>query len=210
MKKLISLILGILLILTVMTGCSSKKTNKETAASESGKSEKTETADTENNENNEKNEKNEEKTSGIPGSEKPYGEEIKIGETWKVDGLWEVTITGVTESKERSKASDKEPKVVYDIAFTVKNIGYTGEVMKGLYVNMTGNIIDSKGDPGYIYPDSTIDMTKTPLPVTKGETGEFVTAIGLDNSGLPIKLLVNQLGADNTAHEVTFIIDKVG
>ncbi|MBQ7500098.1 MAG: hypothetical protein IJT91_04310 [Clostridia bacterium] len=204
MKRFIALILGSAIILTAFSACSSKKKAKKADTGETAAATAADTAaDT-----SEATGQTAEQTETTDDSKYILGEEIKVGQTWTVDGLWEVTITSVKETRARDSKALTNPAAVYDIAYTVKNVGYKGDVMEGLYVNLTGAVIDSKGEAGYVYTDTSIDLLKTPVPVKQGETGEFLTAIGLDNAGLPVKLVVRQLGTDQQMHEATFVIDK--
>lgn len=83
--------------------------------------------------------------------------EIKVGETWTVDGLWKVTINSVTETEGRhtdtSYDGDKNPEAVYIVDYTYENLGYKSD-SSGLGIDLSGvysQIVDSDKEMGYSY-----------------------------------------------------------
>lgn len=78
--------------------------------------------------------------------------EYKIGETWVVEGQWELTVDSVEEVQERNEFSDKQPQAVYIVTYTYENLGYESEYSDGLYLSMEDSIVDSAGKMGYSYP----------------------------------------------------------
>ena len=93
--------------------------------------------------------------------------EIKVGETWTVDGLWKVTINSVTETEERhtdtSYDGDKNPEAVYIVDYTYENLGYKSD-SSGLGIDLSGvysQIVDSDKEMGYkACQDSENDLIK--------------------------------------------------
>lgn len=65
--------------------------------------------------------------------------EYRIGDTWTVDGQWNITINSVRETSERNQYSDKNPTSVYIVTYTYENLGYKDEsgLMNGLFVSLT-------------------------------------------------------------------------
>lgn len=78
-----------------------------------------------------------------------------IGETWTVSGQWELTITGVTETKERNQYSDKNPGAVYIVDYTYKNLGYEKENWDGLFIPIGETVVDNSGKMCGTYPGDT-------------------------------------------------------
>ena len=131
--------------------------------------------------------------------------EYKTGETWTVDGQWELTINGIEETADRNEFSDKTPAAVYVVSFTWKNTGYVDEdgLMDGLYMNIDDTIIDSQGTMGYSYPG---DVTDYPTETPVGATCNGQVCIGVDNAGTPIKLIVTQYDGNGVKQTATFVV----
>lgn len=131
--------------------------------------------------------------------------EYKIGETWTVDGLWEMTITGVTETADRNEFDDRSPAAVYIVDYTYTNIGYedsTG-LMDGLYFSIDESVIDNAGTMGYSYPgDTTYYPQETPV----GATCTAQVCVGVDNAG-SFKLNVSKYDDDGNNYEATFLVE---
>ena len=80
---------------------------------------------------------------------------FNLGQTWTVPGQWKITINYATEMSERNPYSDKNPAAVYLIDYTYENIGYTDDMMDGLFISLgIERVIDSNGYAGYDYPNS--------------------------------------------------------
>ena len=129
----------------------------------------------------------------------------KMGETWTVDGQWELTVTSVEETSDRNEYADKEPAAVYNVKFTYKNVGYTDDLgmMDGLYFVLDDTIIDAQGTMGYSYPGDITDYAQeTPIGAScKGEV-----CIGVDNPG-SFKIIVTQYDGNSEKQSATFEID---
>lgn len=129
--------------------------------------------------------------------------EFSIGETWVVDGQWELTVTGVTETEDRNPYSDKTPTSVYIVDYTYTNIGYEDSVFDGLYIMLDDTIIDSNGIMGYRYPGHTTAHSQyTPV----GATCNAQVCIGVDNSG-PFKITVKEYDGNKNKQTATFYIE---
>lgn len=132
-------------------------------------------------------------------SQTPY----KIGETWTVDGQWELTITGVDESDFRNEYSEKTPAAVYNVKFSYTNIGFEDEFSDGLFITLDDTIIDSQNQMGYSYPGEITDYTQeTPV----GATCNAEVCIGVDNAG-SFQLIVTKYDGNSQKHTATFQID---
>ena len=124
-----------------------------------GKNEKSAVQSVETDEENVLGEVKKEKGVSIEDEEEETDEdvvpEIKVGETWTVDGLWKVTINSVTETEERytgiSYGGEKNPEAVYIVDYTYENLGYEDDYSKGLLIRLEGycsQIVDSDGEMG--------------------------------------------------------------
>lgn len=136
----------------------------------------------------------------------PATKEYKVGETWTVDGQWELTVTGVTETSDRNKYSEKDPAAVYIIDFTQKNTGYEDEsgIMDGLFFSLEDSVIDSTGQMGYSYPGEITEyLQETPV----GASCKGQACIGVDNAGLPIKVNVSKYDGNGVEQKATFVIE---
>lgn len=92
---------------------------------------------------------------------------FKVGETWVVDGQWELTITNVKETQDRNQYSDKNPGAVYIVTYDYTNIGYEREDWDGLFISLDDIIIDTNGVLGYEYPgDVSGYAQETPVGAT--------------------------------------------
>lgn len=148
-----------------------------------------------------------EKSAEAPGEEtEPNSDGFKVGETWAVDGEWEITVNSVTEVEERNEYSDKEPGAVYMIDYTYKNTGYedANGIMDGLYIAFEdGQIVDANGVMGYSYAGNVTNYAKeTPV----GATCNAESCIGVDNPGA-FKIIVNTYDSKGKSQSATFILE---
>ena len=130
---------------------------------------------------------------------------LAIGDTWTVDGQWELTITGVSETDERNEYSDKAPAAVYIVDYTYSNTGYVDEdgIMDGLYIDIADSIVDSTGSMGYSYPGSIANYPdETPV----GATCNAQACIGVDNAG-SFQITVTKYDGANNKQSATFFVD---
>ena len=128
-----------------------------------------------------------------------------IGETWTVDGQWNVTVNSVEETTDRNEYSDKNPAAVYLVTYTYENIGYVDSdgFMDGLYINMDDTIVDAAGKMGYSYPgDQTLYAQETPV----GAICEAQACIGVDNAG-SFKIHVTTYDRNENKQSAVFSID---
>lgn len=138
-------------------------------------------------------------------AETPEKTEYKIGETWTVDGLWEMTVTGVTETADRNEYDEREPTAVYIVDYTYTNIGFEDDsgFWDGLYLSADSSIIDNAGTMGYSYPG---DVSYYPKETPVGATCKAQACIGVDTAG-SFKLIVSQYDANGEEHDATFLVE---
>lgn len=131
--------------------------------------------------------------------------EFSIGETWTVDGQWNLTVTGVTATEDRNEFSDKNPAAVYIVDYTYTNIGYEDEsgIMDGLFFSMEDTIVDSSNVMGYSYPG---DISNYPTETPIGATCNAQACIGVDNPG-SFKISVSKYDGTGTEQSATFCIE---
>ena len=131
------------------------------------------------------------------------GETFGVGETWTVDGLCAVTVTGVAETKDRNPDAKTSPAAVYYVDYTYTNLGYRSESSDGIYIAVDEIVLDSAGKIGYAYPNR-VDSEPRPTPV--GETCAARCCIGLDHVG-PFQLTVTVNDPVFTAYTARFNIN---
>lgn len=127
-------------------------------------------------------------------------EALDTGETWTVDGQWELTITGATATDDRNQYSEKTPDAVYIVDYTYKNLGYEGEYVDGLYFSLDDMIVDSEGAMGYSYPG---DTTKSPKETPVGASCDAQACIGVDHAG-DFKITVTKYDGNGDKQSETF------
>ena len=145
-------------------------------------------------------------TIEIPDDSASTDEEVyHIGDTWRVAGQWELTITSVEETADRNEYSDKNPEAVYIVNYTYKNIGYVDQdgIMDGLYMTIDDTIVDSAGKMGCSYPG---DISTYPEEVPVGAYIEAQACIGVDNDG-SFKLYVTDYDGYGNEHNAVFEVE---
>ncbi len=111
--------------------------------------------------------------------EKEEASEFNFGETWTVDGEWEITVESVEETSYRDEYSELEPAAVYVLTYTYTNLGYDWDDW-GLYISLDGGIVDSEGYMGYSY---FVDVSYYPTETPVGATCRAQVGIGVDHPG---------------------------
>ena len=131
--------------------------------------------------------------------------EFRIGETWTVEGLWSITVDGVTVVEDRNEYADKNPAAVYLVDYTYTNIGFEDETgyWDGLYMALDSSIVDSANMMGYSYPG---DVIYYPQETPVGATCKAQVCIGVDNAG-SFKLNYSMYTNDGTEHAATFLVE---
>lgn len=134
--------------------------------------------------------------------------EYRVGDTWTVEGQWSLTLESVEKTDERNPYADEddgEPAEVYSLKYTYENLGYTDDILEGLYLRLDrGTIIDSTGLLGDSYPLSGSGNAKyTPV----GAKCQAQSFIALKNpGGFRIEMLMyDGNGEKQTA---TFVYDE--
>ncbi|MBQ0098488.1 MAG: hypothetical protein KBS62_06115 [Oscillospiraceae bacterium] len=129
----------------------------------------------------------------------------KIGETWTVPDLLSFTITGVKEVQPQPEYNEGlSPEAVYLIDYKYENLGFEDDILEGLYMFVSGNVVDSKNQEGYSY--YTTDEIKFPKTIKVGESCEAQDVVALDNKG---KFMITMREYDSMFNEyvATFEID---
>lgn len=127
---------------------------------------------------------------------------FNLGQTWTVPGQWKITINYATEMSERNPYSDKNPAAVYLIDYTYENIGYTDDMMDGLFISLgIERVIDSNGYAGYDYPNAP---TYFPQCIPVGAKCHAQSCIAVDHKG-PLKVYIdNYAGNSYTKYSAIF------
>lgn len=119
---------------------------------------------------------------------------FNLGQTWTVPGQWKITINYATEMSERNPYSDKNPAAVYLIDYTYENIGYTDDMMDGLFISLgIERVIDSNGYAGYDYPNSP---TYFPQCIPVGAKCHAQSCIAVDHKG-PLKVYIDDYAGNS-------------
>lgn len=138
-------------------------------------------------------------------------EEVKtlnLGETWTVDGQWNLTINSVKTTTERNQFSDKTPKQVVYVTYAYENLGYednTG-IMEGLYFSLEPNgdatVIDGNGEIAYSYPNNiTTYPQQTPVGA---KCVDAQTCIGLNNTSSSITMNISKYDGNGKQQKVKY------
>lgn len=126
-----------------------------------------------------------------------------IGETWVVEGQWEITVTGVEETSSRNEYSDYNPAAVYIVSYSYKNLGYEDPYWDGLYIGLDDGIVDAAGKMGYSYPgDVAVYPQETPI----GASCDGQACIGVDNAG-SFEIHFSKYDGNDDKHSTVFHID---
>lgn len=127
-----------------------------------------------------------------------------IGDTWVVAGQWGLTIDSVEKIDDRNEFSDVDPAAVYTITYSYENLGYedTSGFMNGLYIDLSGGIVDADKKMGYSYPG---DITMYPQETPVGSKCEAQACIGVDNPG-NFEIHVSIYDSENKEQEATFLV----
>lgn len=133
--------------------------------------------------------------------EKIYG----LGDTWKVDGQWELTFDKVTVTEERNNYSGKNPEQVLIIDYTYKNIGYENDILDGLYFSFFTNsqIVDSTGLVGYDY---SLNGLNSPKYVPVDASCKAQDSLGLDNKSSEVKIIMSKYDGNEVKQSATFVL----
>lgn len=126
--------------------------------------------------------------------------EYDIGETWTVDGQWELTVDSVEETQDRNEYAEEDPGAVYIVTFTYTNIGYEDDFMDGLYFVMDDRIVDAGGKMGYSYPGDVTYYAQE-APVGASCTGQV--CIGVENPG-SFKIYVDTYDGNDEEQSAVF------
>lgn len=147
----------------------------------------------------------EEVKTEIPENKVDQSGALKVGETWTVDGQWELTITDVHKTDERNEFSSQKPEAVYIVDYTYKNTGYEDEtgIMDGLFMSIDSMVVDHDGEMGYSYSG---DTEKYPEETPVGATCNAQACIGVNHSG-DFTIVVVQYDGKSEKQMQTFVLE---
>lgn len=129
---------------------------------------------------------------------KVYG----LGETWTVDGLFDLTFTAASLTDDRNQFTDKAPAQVVILTYDYSNIGVEKSIME-LYVSSSSfKVIDGSGVMADSYPASTSGNPKE-TPIGAKTVGAQV-AYGLANASGEITVNVGVRGNDFKSYDAVF------
>lgn len=129
---------------------------------------------------------------------------FNLGQTWTVPGQWKLTINYATEMSDRNPYSDKTPVAVYLIDYTYENIGYTSDIMGGLYMSLDmEKVIDSNGYAAYSYPNSPIYYPQV-IPI--GAKCHAQAVIAVDHKG-PLKIYLDEYAGNSYTEKYSAIFN---
>ncbi|MBP5719354.1 MAG: hypothetical protein J6X53_10355 [Abditibacteriota bacterium] len=130
----------------------------------------------------------------------------RVGDTWEVPGQWALTVTGVTETKERNPFADTNPAAVYVVDYEYRNDGWTDPlgIVNGIGFWLENEtIVDSHGVMGSSYPgNKTLYPQLTPI----GATCKAQCVIGAEHAG-PFTIGVSLHGNDSKNHTAKFLVE---
>lgn len=138
-------------------------------------------------------------------------QELKLGETWIVEGQWKLTINSVKITEERNQFSEKKPNQVVYVTYSYENIGYEDEmgIMEGLYFDLEPSgdsiVIDENGEVAYSYPCSITNYPQQ-TPVGAKCTNAQV-CIGLNNQSNTITMNISKYDGNGKQHKIKYKLD---
>ncbi len=135
------------------------------------------------------------------------GAVYKIGDTWTVDGQWNLTVNSVQEINKRNKKAGFNPAAVYMVDYTYENLGFedaTGTA-EGLSVDVfsNGSVVDNSKVPAQPYPG---DITRHPQQVPIHASCNAQACIGVEHAG-SFTILFNLYDSGGNPQKATFKIN---
>ena len=130
--------------------------------------------------------------------------ELRLGEAWVVEGQWELTITGITETPERNQYTEKNPAAVYIIDYSYKNLGYENTYSDGLSMYVDNTIVDAANRMGYSYPGT---VSRYPQEAPIGAICDAQACVGVDNAG-SMRISVTKTDGNGMNQKAIFILDE--
>lgn len=131
---------------------------------------------------------------------------LKIGDTWTVDGQWNLTIDSVQSTEERNPYSDVSPEQVVIVTYSYENLGYKSDIMDGLYMDLEPNgdstCIDATGEMAVSYP-ANISKYPQETPVGAKCTGAQA-CVGLMHSSDSFTMNIKKYDGNGKAQSVTY------
>ncbi|MBQ6450403.1 MAG: hypothetical protein IJJ29_00585 [Solobacterium sp.] len=127
----------------------------------------------------------------------------RLGDTWKVDDLFSLTIHDISESSYRNAYTHLQPETVYLINYSYENLGYESSYMNGLYIDLEiDTVIDADGQLASSYPGGTGIY---PQVVPIGAACDAEAWIAVDHPG-DLTLIVTVTDDDYNRYEAVFVL----
>ena len=139
-----------------------------------------------------------EEANAMNDSAKP--ETLRLGETWKVPGLFTLTINSVTSTTKRNEYAEKKPAQVVIINYTYENLGFQGD-SQDLYITPE-RVVDAEKSMGFSYP---IQEGADPIPTPIGAKMENATsAHGLLHPSKEMDIYFSVYESNGNKHAAVF------
>lgn len=138
-----------------------------------------------------------------------YLPQFGLGETWTVDGNWELTITDVKLHKFCNSVTNKNEgygNYVVLVYYTYKNIGYIDDIWgDGLYISYSDfDVYDSEGNSAHTYPCTHETSPKECIVGTKSSASAAFVLQSYDGT---LMLSIDEYDADGNTRRAVFNID---
>ncbi|MBO5476993.1 MAG: hypothetical protein J6A15_04510 [Clostridia bacterium] len=193
--QMLLIVLGVILLLNIFTTQSNNE-NSSNNATNTNNGMNTSTSVNHSTTNN----------STTNNSNKTENKVYKLGETWTVDGQWNLTVNSVTTTTERNQFSDKTPAQVLIVDYSYENLGYEDDIMDGLFISLEiETIIDANGEVGYSYPNSVANYPQE-IPVG-AKCSNAQACIAVDNTSDKIKIIVTEYDSNDKKQKATFELE---
>lgn len=126
-----------------------------------------------------------------------------VGDTWKVEDLFSLTIHDISESSYRNAYTPLQPETVYLINYSYENLGYESSYMNGLYIDLEiETAIDADGQLASSYPGGTGIY---PQVVPIGAACDAEAWIAVDHPG-DLTLIVTVTDDEYNEYEAVFVL----
>lgn len=136
---------------------------------------------------------------------------LKVGDTWTVDGQWNLTIHSIKPTSDRNPYSEKNPAQVLLVTYSYENLGYYNDFYDEdmLYFSLEpggdATVIDSNGELAYTYPaDQTGYAQETP---TGAKCVNAQNVIAVNNVSNTITMNISKYDGNGKKQNVKYILD---
>lgn len=132
---------------------------------------------------------------------------LKVGETWRVEGQWELTLHEVRATEQRDSRHEKEhhlttPAQVVIVRYSYTNLGFQDETNGDNLFLWPERIIDDAKELGTYYGDVAQNFPQdAPIGVTMKD-GEY--AFALNNESKTVTVIFTRYDGLGRRHQVTY------